>query len=927
MSADILSSTLVGDLPFTVFRSDRLNSAHGGACIITRDCSVKAVQVPINHQFTRLEIVAIDILNVLNPIRIITIYRSPSRRLQSDDLINESVPLGDMKVLIECLQRLCDVNRTVIITGDLNLPDVNWDAPNLLSDYDDCSSMFVAFAKQHGFEQFVREITRPSVSTSGSGSLIDLVLGNDSHVIHNLNVTVPFSTSDHYSIAFETSYLPLKGASTHNFPIDINYHNFQKCDWDQIRNWMANVDWSSVFSTCINVREHADVFYYILNDCIDRFVPMSCTRRDTYFHGIRYPSHIRKLQAKKRSSWRLYKRFRSPVFHTRYKHLSSQCRRAIFQFIEKREESLISSGNLGKFYRYANSKLNSKTNVGPLRQADGSLTVDPQVKANMLSDYFGSVFVVDDGSHPIPVSRVFGVKLTSIIFTQPAVNKVLCRLKVNSVGGPDGIPPIFLKQVSHQLSFTLAYLYQLFFDTTFIPPVWLTANITPIFKKGDASLPSNYRPISLTCNLCKIMETIVKDQIISYLSTHGLLSKEQHAFIGKHSTVTNLLECVHDWALSLHNRIPQDVIYIDFSHAFDCVVHSKLCTKLQSFGIDGMLLSWICAFLSNRTQCVLVEGISSSWINVISGVPQGSVLGPVFFLLYVDDITLIYPGLVQYKLFADDLKIYSNVDSSCTSLNLHTVLRELENWCYMWQLQVNISKTSVVHLGFNNPHLSYRFSDSVIKCVESVRDLGVEIDCGLTFDVHVNNVVSKAYARIATLFRGFSTRNLTLLRRAYVTYVRPILEYASNVWNPHLLKNINALERVQRYFTKRITVLRNLPYDERLALLDLDTLESRRLKADLTLYYKIVHGLTPWPIDRYFSMSVHSRQTRLTECRNNFSISVPLCRTVAYQNDFFHRCVSCWNNLPTAVVNATSLSRFKNALTQIDLSDYLRYSF
>jgi len=144
------------------------------------------------------------------------------------------------------------------------------------------------------------------------------------------------------------------------------------------------------------------------------------------------------------------------------------------------------------------------------------------------------------------------------------------------------------------------------------------------------------------------MESIVRDQIVSYLITHGLLSKEQHAFIAKHSTVTNLLKCVHDWALSLHNRVPQDVIYFDFSHAFDCIVHSKLCIKLQSFGTDGLLLSRICAFLSNRTQHVVVEGFPSNWVSVISGVPQGSVIGPILFLLYADDITLAYPGSVRY---------------------------------------------------------------------------------------------------------------------------------------------------------------------------------------------------------------------------------------------------------------------------------------
>ena len=194
---------------------------------------------------------------------------------------------------------------------------------------------------------------------------------------------------------------------------------------------------------------------------------------------------------------------------------------------------IISSGNLGQFYRYANSKLNSRTNVGSLRQPDGSLTIDPQVKANLLSDYFSSTFTVDDGSLPTAAPRS-SVKLSSIIFSQQAVFNALSKLKTNSAGGPDGIPPSFLKNARSQISAPLAFLFQLMFDSTFVPNIWLKAHVTPIFKKGDSSSPSNYRPISLTCSLCKVMETIIKDQIVSYLSANGLLSKEQHAFIARH---------------------------------------------------------------------------------------------------------------------------------------------------------------------------------------------------------------------------------------------------------------------------------------------------------------------------------------------------------------------------------------------------------
>ena len=169
--------------------------------------------------------------------------------------------------------------------------------------------------------------------------------------------------------------------------------------------------------------------------------------------------------------------------------------------------------------------------------------------------------------------------------------------------------------------------------------------------------------------------------MVTFLSARGLLSKAQHAFITKHFTVTNLLESVHDWSISLHNRTPQDVIYFDFSRAFDAVVHSKLLVKLQSFGIIGKLLEWIASFLAGRSQRVVVEYMFSSWVTVVSGVPQGSVLGPILFLLYIDDVTLIYPGCVTFKLFADDLKIYNSIESSLDANDLRRTLIELQNLC------------------------------------------------------------------------------------------------------------------------------------------------------------------------------------------------------------------------------------------------------
>jgi ribonucleases P/MRP protein subunit RPP40 len=296
------------------------------------------------------------------------------------------------------------------------------------------------------------------------------------------------------------------------------------------------------------------------------------------------------------------------------------------------------------------------------------------------------------------------------------------------------------------------------------------------------------------------MEAIIKDQLIFYLISKGLISKQQHAFIKRHSTVTNLLQCTHDWGVALHSGQSVDVIYIDFSRAFDSVVHSKLLCKLRNFGISGKLLVWISAFLTYRSQCVVVEHCYSVWEPVISGIPQGSVLGPVLFILFIDDIGIVCQGIITHKLFADDLKLYSTINTEHDVRSLQSALVRLQQWCCDWQLTINVTKCHILHIGNKNINKDYVLNGCKINVARVVTDLGVDIDVGLTYAAHINRIVGKAYSRVGVLFKGFASRGVPILKRAYTVYIRPILEYASSVWSPHLLvlKHINAIERVQK---------------------------------------------------------------------------------------------------------------------------------
>jgi ribonuclease P/MRP protein subunit RPP40 len=320
---------------------------------------------------------------------------------------------------------------------------------------------------------------------------------------------------------------------------------------------------------------------------------------------------------------------------------------------------------------------------------------------------------------------------------------------------------------------------------------------------------------------------------------------DQHAFMSRFSTNTNLLECTFDWFVALAHSDSVDVIYIDFSKAFDSIVYSKLLFKLSSLGITGKLLAWLAAFLHNRNQCVAIENTFSSVSSVISGVPQGSVLGPVLFLVFINDIDVICHGRSRIKLFADDLKIYNIVDITNPTATLQLSLDHLVKWSAEWQLPINIKKCSVLTINGSESHKTLTASDYYLDGLllaksTSVMDLGVEINSDLSFQSHIGSIVSKARQRVGVLFRGFHTRQVSFLKKAYITYIRPLLEYNSNIWNPTHVYLIDLMENVQRAFTKHVKAISKLPYIERLGIFNLEPLELRRLRYDLVQYYKIL---------------------------------------------------------------------------------------
>jgi len=369
------------------------------------------------------------------------------------------------------------------------------------------------------------------------------------------------------------------------------------------------------------------------------------------------------------------------------------------------------------------------------------------------------------------------------------VQKLLSNLK-DKAAGPDNIKPLVLKELSKQISPIITLLFQKSLDSGILPKVWTSANVIPLYKKGNKEDPANYRPISLTCILCKSLEHIVSSNLSAHFNKYNILYDLQHGFREKRSCETQLLQLIDDLARNMSSGQQTDLILLDFSKAFDKVNHLKLLFKLQEHGVDKDTLSWIKSFLIGRTQRVALDGELSSEVPVTSGVPQGSVLGPLLFLLYINDLPKSITS--QVRLFADDTAVYLTINNMHDCHTLQEDLDKLMKWEHLWDMEFNPSKCQVLNITRNKSKFSfnYRLHGQILETVDNAKYLGVDISKDLSWNTHINRITNNANKSLGFLRRNIQTRNSNIRQLAYKTIVRPQVEYASSVWSPHTLQNI-----------------------------------------------------------------------------------------------------------------------------------------
>jgi hypothetical protein len=703
---------------------------------------------------------------------------------------------------------------------------------------------------------------------------------------------------------------------------------YDKGDYEAMKDALGKVDWE-VELDGKSVDQCWTFFSQTLSDNMSKYIPTSVSKGNSKFKPLWMCREAMGKVKRKHSSWARYtltRQYSDYVCFARARNEATAAVRGAKKEFERKLAEEVKQ-NPKAFWKYVSSKTKSRSGVSDLERGDGSMTTSNKDKAEVLNQFFSSVFTREDIDNvPSLGDRYEGEVLSDLKVTEEAVLKKLIKLKSSKSAGPDGLHPRVLKEVANQIKTPLRIIFQMSLDQGVVPQEWKSAHVSAIFKKGSKKAAGNYRPVSLTAVICKVLESIIRDSLVSHMGNQGMFSDEQYGFTEGRSCMLQLLVVLEEWSEIIDSGGAVDVVYLDFSKAFDTVPHVRLLEKLQAYGIKGKIRDWIRSFLEHRRQRVVIGGECSDWAEVLSGIPQGSVLGPILFIVFINDL----PDSVKCmsKLFADDTKVYTQVATDEDRARLQQDLDSLSQWSDTWLLRFNADKCKVLHFGSSNPGYQYTMGEAgkeiVLKVVQEEKDLGVTFDPTLKFSVHCNAIANKASSVVGAIKRSFDFMDQSMFKMLYKALVRPHLEYANSVWNPRLKKDIELLERVQRRATRIVPELKGLSYPERLKILNLPTLVYRRKRGDLIEVFKLLRGLENIDATRFFTPAPYAatRGHELKLFKQHSKLAVK-------QHSFSHRVVNDWNALPSSVIQSMTMNEFKSALDRHwnDLPIKYQYKF
>lgn len=847
---------------FIVYRMDRnfvdTSVSRGGGVLIAVRNEFVTTRVDLSilsSTFPTIDVVGVS-LGLANKIIFVSVYIPPD------------TSFADFGAFFDVLSTVdAFVNSKVFLVGDFNVP--SWS----------CNATCRYFKTLYNFGEFC-DLTQYNSIINFNNRLLDLVFSNIqcsvSRCLEPLVKEDPHHPCLFVKIRSDTSYKNFEQNNTHSY-------NFKKANFPLLYDALLNVDWTVLHNTK-DTDDMCTEFYNIIYKLFDSYVPCykvpnSCRRK----YPIWFDNEIITCLKNKTHFHNKFKQSGTTTHYESFKyyrnHSKILIKNAYQRYLSNLENSFEQDPT--KFWSFIQSK-KGKTRIPGVVTFKNCHYDTPDDIVNVFSDYFGSVYRTSNQPGIGDMSQ----KTNNITISLPnfEVNDIVKLLKMSkntSTSGYDGIPSFLLRDCASVFAIPLSIIFNSIFTSAQFPSIWKNTYITPVLKKGDPALVENYRPIALLCNFSKIFESLLFSHI--YNSSHHYLSAHQHGFMKKRSTNTNLVLFTQFTSEILDHRGQVDALYLDFKKAFDQIDLYILLNKLSRFGICDHLLLLFKTYLFDRKNFVTHRNFKSKPIIPASGVPQGSNLGPLLFLIFIDDITNIIDS--NKLLYADDIKIFRQINSLSDCQILQRDIDNILLWCKENNLDLNVSKCNVVR--FTRKKLiinfEYKINDFVLSSLETVRDLGVIFDSKLMFADHINSIVSNCFRTLGFVCRNcrdFSNAKTLII--LYLSLIRSRLEYCAVVWSPIYNIYILDLENVQRRFLKFVSYFVDGVYPDRgidnnllLMRFDVQSLQVRRN----SLFLKFLYGLLHNKIDCPFLLCqlnfkvprLESRSTDVFYCRQSRS--------------------------------------------------------
>ena len=639
----------------------------------------------------------------------------------------------------------------------------------------------------HSLVQHVHKATR------GENTL-DLVISDYDGPVKS-SVHAPIGHSDHGVVIVDFH----KASPQREAPSSRNVWRYNAADWGRLRAHFRKLDWSEILNdddpqaSCRNV---TDAIY----NGMTQFIPVKKLVTKPTDPTWWTPECTAAVKAKEKA----WSRWRNRTGDTALKqcfinsvnHASVTLQRAQ-QASEARLRARLSSGSLRDKQWWTNIKAAAggtrQSDIPVLIDSDGNEYTDRKQKAECLAKHFASKCSLGDTDltpqELPPATQPCRSLLSHIHFRPQVVRKHLAQLDTSKATGPDGVPCRVLKECCAELAMPLAKLYTICFQAGVQPDSWKLAHVVPIHKRASRSLASNYRPVSLLSVMSKVMEGIINKQIVNYLETHHVIPDSQYGFRRGRGTADILTALQNEWMQTIGQGGCAEVLAVDIAGAFDRVSHIGILYKAQQAGLSGKLLEWLKDYLTKRQIRVVLNGQSSDSWPISAGVPQGSLLGPTLFLLYVSDIDLCLVDNVQLCSFADDTTLYTVIKSPSdmpdATASLQKALSNLGEWGDSWRISFEPKKSQrmVITTRKDMPSLNpLSFGNTPVPETKSIKLLGVTFDQQLSFRQHIRNIATRACQRLGFLRKASRVLHPRDRSTVYKGFVRPMLEYAPLVW-------------------------------------------------------------------------------------------------------------------------------------------------